>query len=234
MFACESCAGTSRRGFLRYAAAGLAAGALPFGRAARAAGDATKLSADDALAKLKEGNARYLKEPQLCQVNLAAARAANASGQAPWATIVACSDSRAAPEIIFGGVDLGELFVARNAGNVVDVAVMGTIEYGAEHLGSPLVVVLGHSKCGACAAACDVVAKHAKLPGSIGPMVEAIVPAARKVYGKPGDFIDNTVLESARMTAAKIAASPLIAHHGGVKVVFARYDIDTGVVDFFD
>ena len=181
MFACESCAGTSRRGFLRYAAAGLAAGALRFGRAARAAGDATKLSADDSLAKLKEGNARYLKEPQLCQVNLTAARAANASGQAPWATIVACSDSRAAPEIIFGGVDLGELFVARNAGNVVDVAVMGTIEYGAEHLGSPLIVVLGHQKCGAVAAAC---AKNVPTPTSTMP-IRTSPRCEDSISGKP-------------------------------------------------
>jgi carbonic anhydrase len=93
-------------------------------------------------------------------------------------------------ELIFGGVGLGELFVVRNAGNVADTAAMGTIEYGAEHLGSPLVVVLGHQRCGAVEAACDVVAKHAKLPGFIAPMVDAIVPAAKAVYGKAGDFVD--------------------------------------------
>ena len=83
------------------------------------------------------------------------------------------------PELIFGGVGLGELFVARNAGNTADTATMGTIEYDAEHLGSPLIVVLGHQNCGAVAAACEVVEKHTKLPGSIGPMVAAIIPAAK-------------------------------------------------------
>ena len=80
------------------------------------------------------------------------------------------------PELLFGGLGLGELFVARNAGNMVDTATMGTIEYGAAVLGAPLILVLGHERCGAVVAACDVVAKKATFPGSIGPMVKAIVP----------------------------------------------------------
>lgn len=226
------CPGPSRRQFLCYAG-GLAAAA--YSGAGRAAGAKTALTADEALAKLKQGNARYLKAPQLCVADPAAIRASTANGQTPWATVLTCSDTRVAPEIVFGGLDLGELFVARNAGNVADVAVMGTIEYGAEHLGSPLVVVMGHSKCGACAAACDAVAKHAELPGSMGPMVEAIVPAAAAVRGKPGDFVDNTVIENARLNAAKIASSPIVSHlarDGAVKVAYARYDIESGVVDF--
>ena len=138
--------------------------------------------------------------------------------------------------MIFGGIGLGELFVARNAGNMADTATMGTIEYGAEHLGSPLIVVLGHTRCGAVVAACDVVAKNAKLPGSIGPMVDAIVPAAQAMQGKPGDFINNVVRESARRAAAQIATTSEIVDHlakdGKLKVVYARYDLDSGVVDF--
>jgi carbonic anhydrase len=232
---CYDCAAPSRRQLLRYAAGGLTAGALSYAGAGRAATAQPSLTADQALIRLKEGNARYLKEPQLCIANLAGDRASHANGQAPWATILTCSDSRVAPEIIFGGLDLGELFVARNAGNVADVAVMGTIEYGAEHLGSPLVVVMGHSKCGACAAACDVVANHTNLPGSMGPMVDAITPAAKAVQGKPGDFLDNTVIENAKLNAGKIAQSPIISHlthDGAVNVLYARYDIESGVVDF--
>jgi carbonic anhydrase len=124
----------------------------------------------------------------------------------------------------------------RNAGNVADTAAMGTIEYGAEHLGSPLVVVLGHQRCGAVEAACDVVAKHTKLPGFIAPMVDSIVPAAKAVYGKPGDFVDNAVRENARLGAQKISTRSKIVerleHEGKVKVVYARYDLDKGVVDF--
>jgi carbonic anhydrase len=119
---------------------------------------------------------------------------------------------------------------------MADTATMGTIEYGTEHLGVPLVVVMGHKRCGAVAAACAVVEKHAQFPGSIGPMVNAIVPAAQAVYGKPGDFVDNTVRESARRTAAQIATKSEIVsgliHENKVKVVAARYDLDDGHVEF--
>jgi carbonic anhydrase len=108
-----------------------------------------------------------------------------AKAQTPLATIITCSDSRVPPELLFGGLGVGELFVARNAGNMVD-------------LGVPLIVVMGHERCGAVAAACEVVEKHTKLPGSIGPMVNAIVPAAKAVRSKLGDCVDNTVCESAK------------------------------------
>jgi carbonic anhydrase len=149
---------------------------------------------------------------------------------------VGCADSRVAPELLFGGVGPGELFVARNAGNMVDTATMGTVEYGSEHLGSPLIVVLGHERCGAVVAACEVATKNTKLPGSIGPMVKPIVPAATAMKGKPGDFVDNTVRESARRTAARLTtASPILSHlikDGKLKIVAARYDLDEGKVEY--
>jgi carbonic anhydrase len=176
--------------------------------------------------------------PQLCEAGLNEARAKTAGDQSPWATVLTCSDSRVSPELIFGGVGLGELFVARNAGNVVDTAVLGTVEYGAEHLGAPLVVVLGHQLCGAVQAACDIVAKHVELHGSIRSMVDAIVPAAKSQEGKPGDFVDNTVRENARRNAAAIlAGSDIIrdlVHEGQVKVVYGRYDLESGLVDLLD
>ena len=232
---CSSVAGLSRRRLLVSAAAiALAAGGV--GGRNTAAAAAEGMSPDAMLAKLKEGNQRFLSAPQLCVSDLARQRSGVAKGQSPWATILTCSDSRVVPELIFGGVGLGELFVARNAGNMADTATLGTIEYGAEHLHAPLIVVLGHARCGAVATACEVVEKHTRLPGSIGPMVEAIVPAAKAVYGKPGDFVDNAVRESARRTAAKIATqSHIVAElvkSGAVKVVYARYDLDSGAVDF--
>jgi carbonic anhydrase len=119
---------------------------------------------------------------------------------------------------------------------MVDTATMGTLEYGVEHLGVPLIVVMGHEKWGAVAAACAVVEKHATFPGSIGPMVVAIVPAARAVYGKPGDFVDNAARESAKRTAAKVATESEIVSHfikdNKVKVLAARYDLDNGRVEF--
>src|SRR5450759_3566851 len=97
---------------------------------------------------LKSGNERYVSHPELCTIDLAEQRSAVAMHQAPWATIISCADSRVPPELIFGGHGVGELFVARNAGNLVDTATLGTVEYGAAVLGSPLIVVLAHTSCG--------------------------------------------------------------------------------------
>jgi carbonic anhydrase len=227
-----------RRDVLGLAGMGLAAAATGlFPQEAMASGNTTTLTADQALEKLKAGNARYVANPQLCVADLTNNRSTVAKGQAPWASFVSCADSRVPPELLFGGVGLGELFVSRNAGNMVDTATMGTLEYGAEHLGVPLIVVLGHERCGAVAAAVEVFKTGAKLPGSIGPMVKPIVPAVKAISKKEGDMVDNAVRENARMTAEKIKTqSPIIAHlikAGKVKVVAARYDLDDGKVEFF-
>lgn len=227
-----------RRGMLALAGLGMAMATLGIGLRPASAQEPkrTSLTPDQALAALKEGNTRYVTNPQACVAGLAERRAEVSAAQAPWATIVGCSDSRVPPELLFGGLGLGELFVARNAGNLVDTATMGTIEYSVEHLGSPLVVVLGHKRCGAIAAACDVVAKGATFPGSIGSMIQSIVPVATAMSSKPGDFVDNTVRESARRTAKHVAsASPVVASlvkSGKVKVLAARYDLDDGKVEY--
>lgn len=236
---CIKCENTNRRSFLAGTAASLAAASVIGWSTispASAKTNATTLTPDEALAKLKEGNAKYVAAPQLCEAELGKRREEVAKGQAPWATVLTCADSRVPPELLFGGLNLGELFVCRNAGNMADTATMGTIEYGAEHLGSPLIVVLGHERCGAVAAACEVAEKGTKLPGSIGPMVDAIVPAAKAMMGKDGDFVANVVRESAKMTADKIGSQSEIVSHlvkeGKVKIVYATYDLDTGVVEF--
>ena len=210
---CESQA-TSRRDVLKFGAAGLAAVALAGAmRPARAAeGAPTSLSPDEALAALKNGNARYVSHPELCSIDLAQQRASVAGHQAPWATVIACADSRSPPELIFGGQGVGELFVARNAGNLVDTATLGTVEYGAAVLGSPLIIVLAHTACGAVKAACDVVTKNATYPGAIGAMIEPILPAALAARGEEGDYVNNTAKKSAQRTAARLAsASTLIS-----------------------
>lgn len=226
-----------RRGFLAFAAAGAAATATSIlGTRAFAAGATTSVTADEALARLKSGNEKFVSSPQLGAADLTKQRGAIAKAQTPWASIVGCADSRMPPELVFGGVGLGELFVARNAGNMADTATMGTIEYGAAELGIPLIIVLGHQRCGAVAAACSVVEKHAKFPGSIGPMVAAIVPAARMVYRKPGDFVDNAVRENAKRTATKIATDSKIVSGlvkaNKVKVLAAYYNLDSGKVEY--
>jgi carbonic anhydrase len=239
---CINCGsdGIARRDFMKFGAAGaiaLAAGGAS--SAARAAeGSPTSLSPQEALAQLKAGNERFVSHPELCTVDLAQSRSAVAAGQAPWATIVSCADSRVPPELIFGGHGVGELFVSRDAGNLVDTATLGTIEFGAAVLGSPLIVVLAHTACGAVKAACDVVTKNATFPGAIGQMIEPIVPAALAVRDQPGDFTNNAAKESAKRTASRLtAASTLIAdlvNTGKLKIAAAIYDLETGVVTYLD
>ena len=234
---CDQCT-VDRRSLLGMAGLGMAAAmATPGVRPAIAASaSATALTSEQALAALKDGNKRYVSNPQLCTLDLAKHRGSVAEHQAPWAIIVGCADSRVPPELLFGGLGVGELFVARNAGNLIDTAVVGTVEYGAAVLGAPLIVVLGHQRCGAVAAACDVVAKNATFPGSIGPMIDPILPAAIAMRGQPGDFVDNTIRESARRSAARLTtASPMLADlvkAGKLKIVAARYDLDRGSVEF--
>ena len=229
-----------RRDFLKLGAASIVAlGLGGLSTTARAAsGPATALTPDDALAALKTGNERYLNDPQVCMNELAQRREEVAPHQAPWATVISCADSRVPPELIFGGLGLGELFVARNAGNLVDTATLGTVEYGAAVLGSPLIVVLAHTRCGAVAAACDVVTKNATYPGAIGHMIEPILPAAIAARNEPGDFVTNAAKESARRTAGRInASSPLVsslANAGKLKIVAAIYDLDAGTVSYLD
>jgi carbonic anhydrase len=239
---CANCKneGIGRRDLIRLGAAGVVAlglgGVSARARAAEAA--PTALSPADALAALKSGNERFVSHPELCSVDLAQSRSAVAGHQAPWATVVSCADSRVPPELIFGGHGVGELFVSRDAGNLVDTATLGTVEFGAAVLGSPLIVVLAHTACGAVKAACDVVTKNATYPGAIGPMIEPIVPAALAVRNDPGDFVNNAAKASAKRTADRLAAaSTLIAGLAGagkVKIAAAIYDLETGIVTYLD
>lgn len=201
----------------------------------------TLISPDEALARLKEGNRRFVND-QPVQADISSKRRmALAQGQAPFAAIVACADSRAGPEQLFGA-GLGELFVIRTAGNYVDTAGMGSLEFGVGSLGAKLVVILGHERCGAVKAAASVVKTNAKLPGSLGPMVEPIIPAvlqAKSEHHEGGDLIEDAghanvkrVVESLRTTNSPVMAELVKA--GKVKIVGAYYDLDTGTVDFFD
>jgi carbonic anhydrase len=236
---CES-NGIGRRDLMKFGAAAAIAlatgGASPAARAAE--GAPTSLSPQEALAQLKTGNERFVSHPELCTMDLAQSRSDVAGHQAPWATVVACADSRVAPELVFGGHGVGELFVSRDAGNLINVETLGTIEYGAAVLGSPLVVILAHTACGAVKAACDVVTKNATFPGVIGRMIGPIVPAALAVRNDPGDFADNTAKESAKRTAANLPSVSKIVSDlvgaGKVKIVAAIYDLQTGVVTYLD
>ena len=225
----------------------LAAAAGAFGCAAvglapvpaRAAGPAvprTTLTPDQALNLMKEGNNTFKTEAPFRAAQGRDRRIELARGQAPFCVLVGCSDSRVSPELLFGR-GLGELFIIRNAGNTVDTAALGSIEYGVGVLGCPLIVVLGHEACGAVAAAVDVVEKNAVFPGVIGEMIQPIVPAvleARRMT--TGTLLDNSVVANAKRVATRLRTqSPVLqeALRGGkLKVVPAHYDLDDGHVDF--
>jgi len=156
--------------------AAIAAVATLMSVAAYASGSGVGMNADQALQQLMEGNKRFVDQhmtgQKLCD---AKARQSLATGQKPYAVILTCSDSRVPPEIIFDK-GLGEIFVIRVAGNVPDPIVLGSIEYAAEHIGSPLVMVLGHERCGAVTAAVDA---KGKPEGNIGAIVKTIAPAVK-------------------------------------------------------
>jgi len=237
-YMCDRCDQRTRRQFLALTAVSVAAGMAGQGlmsKPANASGKGTSMTPDEALAMLKEGNARYVAEPQLCETQLELRRAQVAKGQAPWAAILSCADSRVPPELVFGGVNVGELFVCRNAANIADFATIGTIEYGTEHLGVPLVVVLGHTRCGAVAAACEAALNGAKFTGYLGQLIDSIMPVAKELC-KEGQPTLDVIRGSARRTAEVIANDSEVVKRlvseGKVKVVSAMYDIDTGVVEF--
>lgn len=217
----------TRRGILQIGGAGfagLALGAAPLQTVA-ADGPSTGLTPDEALSVLKTGNGRYVDNPELCSLDLARQRESTAKHQAPWASIVSCADSRVPPELIFGGHGIGELFVARNAGNLIYTATLGTL-------------VLAHTSCGAVKAACEVVTDNATYPGAISRMIEPIIPAAIAARDQAGDFVENTARESARRTAVRLAGTgPLLANFvaaGKVKIAAAIYDLKSGIVSYVD
>jgi carbonic anhydrase len=155
------------------------------------------MTPDQALAALKEGNDKFVTDSPIRSVQGRDRRLEIARGQAPFAVLVSCSDSRVPPELLFGR-DLGELFIVRNAGNTVDTAALGSIQYAVAELGVPLVLVLGHERCGAVDAAVQVVKANASFPGSIGQMIEPIIPAVIKAQAQQGDILDNAVRENVR------------------------------------
>ena len=152
------------------------------------------------------------------------------------AVIVGCADSRVSPELLFDQ-GVGDLFVVRVAGNVVSGAgtpVKGSIEYGVAELGVSLVMVLGHSECGALKAAIKHLDDKEPLPGAIGPLINSIRPAVLKAKGRPGDLLDNAIRANVEIGVGVLRSlQPIVApavKRGRVKVVGAVYDLRTGGV----
>jgi len=196
------------------------------------AGESAGIGADEALSRLLNGDKRFVagKSEEPTGAALVERRHALAKDQKPFAVILGCSDSRVPPELIFD-VTLGDIFVVRTAGEVVDAIVLGSLEYAIEHLGTKLIVVLGHERCGAVTAAVS----GATDTGDIPDVLKAISPAVEETKGQSGDAIENAVRANARDIARRLKSSgPIIAprvQSGEVKIVAAYYSLDTGQVE---
>jgi carbonic anhydrase len=206
------------------------AAAAPFAAAQRV------ITADESMQELLAGNKRFTAGAPLTPRRAPKDFQALAHGQYPEAVVVSCADSRVAPELLFD-VGVGDLFVVRVAGNVIEgagVTVKGSIEYAVAELNVPLIVVLGHSGCGAVKAAIKHIDDKDSLPGSINGLVELIKPAVAKSKGMPGDPLETVIRQNVEIGVEKLKGlDPILAPRvkaGKLKVVGGVYDLSNGVV----
>jgi len=190
------------------------------------------------LQKLKEGNDRFValkgSDPNLSSER----RVSVAAGQHPFAGVIGCIDSRVPPELVFDR-GLGDLFVGRVGAAIADDSQIGGMEFGVLEFGIPLLMVLGHERCGAVKATIEAMEKkETHAPGQIGSLVGPIIPAVKAAEeAKPADLLDQSVRESIKISVAVLRKSPVLSgliSSGKLKVVGARYDLDTGRVDILE
>jgi len=192
---------------------------------------------DDCLKLLKIGNKRFQKD-ELLQVNLSAAKREQlVNGQYPFAVVITCSDSRVPPEFIFNQ-GLGDLFVVRVAGNVIDKIELGSVEYAVKHLKTPLIVVMGHDHCGAVEAA--IKGNGENEHGNIGAIIAKIEPSVKKIKSKSiqGEkLVEEVTNENIDNSSHVIQGSKIIKEElksGNVKIVEAKYMLESGEVKWFN
>lgn len=186
------------------------------------------LSPDAALKKLMAGNQRFVQHQPQYPDQSAKRLQEVAQAQHPFATILSCADSRVPAEILFDQ-GIGDIFDVRIAGNIATPEAIGSIEYAVALVGTPLLMVLGHERCGAVTAA----VKNEPLPGVISTFVTPILPAVKRVKDQPGDAVDNAVVANVRYQIEQLQRSPLLLERvqsGKLKIVGGRYDLDTGTV----
>lgn len=234
---CNSGSAVSRRGFLKGAAFVAAAAAVPgmLVPSSGALAQSAPVSPADAAARLMDGNARYVAgTPRNNDYSIG--RVERALGQTPFASIVSCADSRVAPELLFDQGP-GDLFVIRVAGNFVNEDGLASLEFGSAVLGSQLILVLGHSACGAIQATIDVVENGTELPGHLPALAAALRPGVEKAIAEdpaPADLLAAATIENVRVNVANLkAANPILADlvaNGKLDVLGGIYDIATGKV----
>ncbi|MCY0095965.1 carbonic anhydrase [Hoeflea ulvae] len=222
---------------------GLFGGGLAVALTATAAGSRAFAQTDEtppatpdlALQRLIDGNARYVANTAI-NTDHSASRSARSLGQQPFAAVVACSDSRVVPELIFDQGP-GDLFVVRVAGNFINEDGLASLEYSAAILGIKTIVVLGHTSCGAVGATITSIQDNILPPGHLPSLVDAIRPAVYDVmHGKPSDLLAAATAQNAKLNAEKAAAAgPILSEFhasGKIKSAAAVYDIATGKVEF--
>lgn len=186
------------------------------------------LNPDAALQKLMEGNQRFVQHQPQYPDQSALRLQEVAQAQHPFATILSCADSRVPAEIVFDQ-GIGDIFDVRIAGNIATSEAIGSIEYAVVLLGSPLLMVMGHERCGAVTAA----VQNESLLGDIGTFVKAIKPAVEKVKDQSGDAVENAVVANVQYQLQRLKRSQLLTEQvrsGKLKIVGGRYDLDTGRV----
>lgn len=189
---------------------------------------AAGVAPDDAMKKLVAGNERFASGRNVGARHVVERRSETAQSQHPFAIIITCADSRVGPELVFDQ-NVGDLFVVRTAGNLVDDHALGSIEYAVEHLGARLIVVMGHERCGAVKAALG----SSTAPGHVNSLVRDIQPAVLAAKGKPGDPLSATIEENAKLVAQQIRSQAHLGELAGqTQVMVGVYDLDTGVVSW--
>lgn len=204
------------------------------GSGARAAADDNPATADDILQRLIDGNQRYAAGSPSRPNQSVQRRLDVAPHQHPYAVVLTCADSRVTPELIFD-TGIGDLFVARVAGNIAADPLAGSIEYAVEHFNTKLVMVLGHQRCGAVSATMDAVLSGDDVEGPLGSIVDAIRPAVALAQNEQGDLLDNAIRANIDVAVDRLRSlEPLLAdavRQGELTVVGAYYSLDTGVVE---
>jgi carbonic anhydrase len=193
------------------------------------------LSPDEALKRLMEGNERYTSGKTHSR-SFDATRAALTGGQNPYASILSCADSRVSPELCFDE-ERGDLFVTRVAGNYVTPDILASLEYGAAVLNSPLIMVLGHTSCGAVSATVSALKNQTEFPGHIQGIVTALMPAVRAAAAEPqtGSLLQAATIENIKQNVRRLQeATPILSkavQAAQVKVVGGLYDLETGRIE---
>ncbi|MBD2564062.1 MULTISPECIES: carbonic anhydrase [Nostoc] len=221
----------SRRSLFKFGAGAIGTGVLTAGLssnllAAEKTPAKDDITPDKALQELLDGNDRFVKAKRRNPNQTRSRLVEVAKGQKPFASVLGCADSRVPSEIVFDQ-GLGDLFVCRVAGNIATPEEIGSLEFGSLVLGSKVIMVVGHEKCGAV----DAAIKGAQVPGQIGSLLQAIKPSVESSKGQPGDKLENACKANILAQIEKLKSSSVLSElikAEKLKIVGGYYDLDTG------